>query len=93
MQASKLRSLARKKQWQLQDAKNRLSQLVDQALHDGPQTITLRGKPTAVVISAKTFEKITRPRISLIDFFRQSPLQGIEFDLKRKKDFSRRVDL
>jgi prevent-host-death family protein len=93
MQASKLRSLARKKQWQLQDAKNRLSQLVDQALQDGPQTITLRGKPAAVVISAKTFEKITRPRISLTEFFRQSPLQGMELDLKRKRDFSRRIDL
>jgi len=93
MQASKLRSLARKKQWQLQEAKNRLSQVVDQALHDGPQTITLRGKPAAVVVSVKTFEKITCPRISLTEFFRQSPLQGMEIDLTRKKDFSRRVDL
>jgi prevent-host-death family protein len=93
MQASKLRSLARKKQWQLQDAKNRLSQLVDQALRDGPQMITLRGKPAAVVISAKTFERIARPRISLTEFFRLSPLQGMELDLKRRRDFPRRIDL
>jgi prevent-host-death family protein len=39
------------REWQLQEAKNRLSQVLDSALRDGPQTITLRGKPTAVLVS------------------------------------------
>ena len=37
--------------WQLQEAKSRLSQVVDHALREGPQTITLRGKPAVVVVS------------------------------------------
>ena len=36
--------------WALQDAKNRLSEVVERALHDGPQTITRRGKDTAVLL-------------------------------------------
>ena len=81
------------KQWQLQEAKNRLSQVLDHALHEGPQTITLRGKPTAVVISVEEFERLTRPRTRLSDFFRKSPLHGVKLDLERSKDLPREVDL
>ncbi|MDI6754850.1 MAG: type II toxin-antitoxin system Phd/YefM family antitoxin [Thermodesulfobacteriota bacterium] len=54
------------RKWQLPEAKNRLSQLVDHARHEGPQTITLCGKPTAVVISVEDFEKLTRPYFSAV---------------------------
>jgi len=81
------------REWQLQEAKNRLSQVVDQALHDGPQTITLRGKPSAVVVSFEEYRKLTMPRTGLSQFFRQSPLCGAELDLSRSADLSREVDL
>ncbi|MDP6811412.1 MAG: type II toxin-antitoxin system Phd/YefM family antitoxin, partial [Kiritimatiellia bacterium] len=41
--------------WTVQDAKNRFSQVVEHALHEGPQTITRRGKETAVLVSMSTF--------------------------------------
>jgi prevent-host-death family protein len=81
------------REWQLQDAKNRLSQVVDSARHDGPQTITLRGKPAAVVVSFEEFRKLTQPRTSLAQFFKQSPLHGVELDLRRSDDLSREVEL
>jgi prevent-host-death family protein len=81
------------REWQLQEAKNRLSQVVDSALHDGPQTITLRGKPAAVVVSFEEFKKLTQPRTSLSQFFRQSPLHDVELDLDRSHDLGREVDL
>ena len=37
--------------WQIQTAKARFSELVKQAAEDGPQEITLHGKPVAVVLS------------------------------------------
>lgn len=37
--------------WALQDARNRLSEVVNSAVRKGPQTITRRDKVTAVVIS------------------------------------------
>lgn len=79
--------------WQLQEAKNRLSQVVDHALHDGPQTITLRGKPAAVVISVEAFQKLSQPKTTLKDFFQQSPLRDVELNITRSKDLPRKVDL
>lgn len=79
--------------WQLQDARNRLSELVRKAREEGPQVITLRGRDAAVVVSANEFGKLSRPRGSLIDFFRKSPLAGVSLDLDRSRDTGRRVDL
>lgn len=39
--------------WPLQDAKNRLSELLEAVLKNGAQTITRHGKPIAVVVSAE----------------------------------------
>lgn len=48
--------------WQLQDAKAQFSQVVDQALKDGPQKITRYGKEVAVLLSADDFELMQRPQ-------------------------------
>ncbi|MBI5656343.1 MAG: type II toxin-antitoxin system Phd/YefM family antitoxin [Geobacter sp.] len=93
MRANKSDRLPHDREWQLQEAKNRLSQVVDLAQHDGPQTITLRGKPAAVVVSFDEYRKLTLPRTGLSQFFRQSPLTGIELDLSRSADLSREVEL
>ena len=82
-----------KAEWQLQDAKNKLSQVVDKAVHEGPQTITLRGKPTAVLISVDAFRKLTQRRTTLSTFFAESPLRGVTLDLTRRTDVSRDIDL
>jgi len=66
---------------------------VDSARHDGPQTITLRGKPAAVVVSFEDFKKLTQPRNTLSQFFRQSPLHAMDIDLRRSDDLSREVEL
>jgi prevent-host-death family protein len=79
--------------WQLQDAKNRLSELVRKAREEGPQVITLRGRDAAVVVSANEFGKLSRPRGSLVDFFRKSPLAGVNLDIDRSRDTGRRIDL
>ena len=93
MKTNKIDRSSHDREWQLQEAKNRLSQLVDQAMHDGPQTITLRGKPSAVVVSFEEYRKLTMPRTGLSQFFRQSPLCEVELDLTRSADLSREVEL
>lgn len=93
MEINKTKRLSHDREWQLQEAKNRLSQVVDSALHDGPQTITLRGKPAAVVVSFDEYRRLTLPRTGLVQFFRQSPLREIELDLSRSADLSREVEL
>ena len=62
--------------WQLQEAKNRLSEVVDKALNQGPQVITRRGAETAVVLSMDDYRRLRQPEIDLVDFFQASPLAG-----------------
>ncbi len=50
-----------KAEWQLQEAKNRFSEVVNRALKDGAQTITRHGKPVVVVISQEEFRRLAPP--------------------------------
>lgn len=69
--------------WQLQEAKNKLSEVVEAALSDGPQVITRRGAETAVVLSYADYRNLLLTQKKLSDFFRGSPLAGVELDLTR----------
>jgi antitoxin Phd len=79
--------------WQIQEAKNRLSELVRKARSEGPQVITLHGQDAVVVVAANDFKSLTPPRGSLADFFRNSPLAGTELKLKRSRDTGREIKL
>lgn len=80
-------------QWQLQDAKNRLSQVVESARKEGPQTITVRGKPAAVVLSVDDYYKLDRKPERLSEFFAGSPLSGVELDITRSQEQLRDLEL
>ncbi len=81
-------------QWQLQEAKNRLSDVVEQALRHGPQVIMLRGEPAVVVLSVREFRALTEPRESLSTFFRSSPLYGVDLEIERDRgDLGREIVL
>ena len=73
--------------WQIQDAKNKLSEVIAQAIKKGPQLITRRGKKVAVVVSYSEYEKLCKPQGKLSEFFRTSLLAGI--DLARAKSLLR----
>jgi prevent-host-death family protein len=60
-------------EWQLQDAKNRFSELVQRARKEGPQIVTLRGERAAVVLSAETFDALTADRPSLVEHLLSGP--------------------
>ncbi|WP_419916833.1 type II toxin-antitoxin system prevent-host-death family antitoxin [Candidatus Poriferisodalis sp.] len=46
--------------WQLQDAKNRFSAVVEAALGGEPQHVTRRGQPVVVVVAVDEFERLCR---------------------------------
>lgn len=79
--------------WQLQEAKARLSEVIKLASQEGPQTITMRGEPTAVVISRDDYDRLKHPRGSFVEFMRKSPLYGIELSLKREQTVTRNTDI
>lgn len=80
------------KKWQIQEAKNKFSELIDGASKNVHQIITKHGKDTAVIISIEEYKNLTQKKGSLVDFFKKSPLIDTDLDLERKKDSSREID-
>ena len=64
--------------WQLQDAKNRFSEVVEDALRSGPQTVTRRGEPVVVVVAIDTWRRLAGTAPSLKAFLRSAPLDGLD---------------
>ena len=60
-------------EWQLQDAKNQFSKLVQTARTQGPQIVTLRGERAAVVLSANDYDALTAARPNLVDCLLSGP--------------------
>lgn len=81
------------RQWALQDAKARLSELVRLAAEHEPQEITLRGEPAVVVLSVEDYRQLLAPKPSFVELIRTSPLMDVEIDLTRDKSLTRDVDL
>ena len=80
--------------WQLQDAKSKFSQVVDNAIHDKPQFVTKHGNNAVVVLSFEDYKKMIKPKTNLVTFLRNSPLSEIDLDISRNKtDFPRDVEL
>lgn len=75
--------------WQLQEAKAGLSELVIMAVSDGPQFITVHGEPAVVVISQKDYEKLIQPKKSFVDFLTKSPLKGVTLTTSRESSKTR----
>jgi antitoxin Phd len=79
--------------WQLQEAKARLSEVVKKASKEGPQKITVHGKPAAVLISSEEYQRLKRPKGSFVQFLRKSPLYGLELDLRREQTLTRDMEV
>jgi prevent-host-death family protein len=78
--------------WQVQEAKTRLSEVIERAQNEGPQTITRHGKPRAVVLSVESYESLRKKRPSLVEYLRHGPsFEGV--NLKRSKDTGRAIKL
>lgn len=77
-------------------AKARFSEVFRLARAEGPQRITRQGKEGVVMISdeqyARLVAKSKQPK-SIVQFFRESPLVGVDLDLERDKDAGRDVKL
>ena len=66
-------------EWQLQDAKNRFSQVVKEARSSGPQIITLRGEQAVVVLSIEEFRRLQPENMSFKDYLVSGPPWDDEF--------------
>ncbi|MCS0459664.1 MULTISPECIES: type II toxin-antitoxin system Phd/YefM family antitoxin [Rhizobium] len=60
-------------EWQLQDAKNQFSKVVQKARDEGPQVVTVRGQRAAVVLSAREYDALRAGRPTLVDDLLSGP--------------------
>jgi prevent-host-death family protein len=79
--------------WQLQDAKARFSEVVKLARSEGPQSITVHGRPAAVVLSPADYERLVGRRVPFVEFIRRSPLAGSGIRAERNRSPVRKVVL
>ena len=71
--------------WQIQEAKNKLSEVINEAIKHGPQIITKHGVEAVIVLSYVEYRKAMLSQKKLSDFFRDSPLAEVSLDLRRDK--------
>jgi prevent-host-death family protein len=86
--------------WQVQEAKQHLSEVLRAVARDGPQTITRHGQEVAVVIAIDEYRRLAEPRKDLREVLLGPPyldddavcvLDEIETD--RRHDLPREIDL
>jgi prevent-host-death family protein len=69
--------------WSVAQAKAKFSEVIEKARSEGPQTITRNGRKAAVLVAAEEWERKTKPKESLAEFFARSPLRGSGISLER----------
>jgi prevent-host-death family protein len=78
--------------WQLQEAKQKFSELVRRALEDGPQVVTRRGEEVVVVVPAEEFRRLTGDKPNFKEFLMSAPDLSV-LDLERQKEMPRDIEL
>jgi antitoxin Phd len=80
--------------WQLQEAKQRFSELVRRTLEEGPQVVTRHSEEVVVVVPAKVFRRTNGEKLDFKEFLMSAP-EGLELIIPERppNDFPREVDL
>jgi prevent-host-death family protein len=86
--------------WQIQDAKQRFSEMIRAVTSKGPQVITRHGEDVAVVVDIGEYRRLTRPSADLASILLGGPKLDesaadvfSEIEAERKADFGRALDL
>lgn len=80
--------------WQVNQARNHLSDVLDQAESEGPQIITHHGKERAVVLSLDSYTSLKTKKPDLVSFLLHGPKPGIDdFEIERDRSTDREIDL
>ncbi len=83
--------------WQVQEAKQRFSELVRRTLEEGPQVVTRHGEEVVVVVPAEEFRRMTEredgeKKMDFKEFLMSAPDLSV-LDLERPREMPRDVEL
>ena len=79
--------------WQVQEAKQRFSEVLRAAEAGEPQIVTKHGEEVAVVIDIAEYRRLRGESVSLMDYLRADPVADADFELNRRPDLPREIDL
>jgi len=77
--------------WQVQDAKTRLSEVIERARTEGPQTITRHGREHAVVLSIEDYRALAAHKPDFKAYLLGGP-KTEDFSVERDRDTGRAVE-
>ncbi|HZR00268.1 MAG TPA: type II toxin-antitoxin system Phd/YefM family antitoxin [Chloroflexota bacterium] len=78
--------------WQVQEAKQRFSELVRRALDEGPQVVSRRGEDVVVVLAKSEFDRLKATKPGFKQFLLEGPDLSV-LDLTRSDELPRDVEL
>jgi prevent-host-death family protein len=78
--------------WQVQEAKTRLSEVIEEAHGKGPQIITRHGKERAVVLSIEDYRALTAHKPDLKEYLLGGPKVN-RFEIEYDRDTGREIEL
>jgi antitoxin Phd len=78
--------------WQIQEAKTRLSQVIEAAQGEGPQIITRHGVDRAVVLSVDDYRSLIANKPDLRAYLLGGPKVD-DFEIEPDRDSGRGIDL
>nr|WP_314626413.1 type II toxin-antitoxin system prevent-host-death family antitoxin [uncultured Noviherbaspirillum sp.] len=80
--------------WEIEDAKARFLEVIELAEHDGPQQISLGGRPVGILLSPADFDKLCGRGRSFVEFMQGPPLYGLDdAAFEREQTGSRDISL
>jgi prevent-host-death family protein len=77
--------------WQLQEAKQRFSELIRSVEADGPQFVTRHGEEVAVVVSIAEYRQLRGEGRSFKEFLQSAP--DVNLEVSRSALPARHIDL
>lgn len=79
--------------WQLQEARQKFSELVDRTVAEGPQEVTRRGERAVVMLSAGEYDRLTGRTRSFKDVLLGPPYIDESLEIHRETSLTRDVEL
>lgn len=80
--------------WQVQEAKQKFSEVIRNAKTDGPQIVTRHGEEDVVIIDINEYRKLTGQSMDLMDYLVTGPkFDDLDSEIARSSEPTRKIDL
>jgi prevent-host-death family protein len=78
--------------WQVQEAKQRFSEVLRAAESGEPQIVTKHGEEVAVLIDIAEYRRLRGEQLSFMSYLRAEPFTDVDVEIERQRDLPREID-